>query len=352
MNKIYTKINNWLNKVLDKWIEKLSNEIAENIPSPVPIQTEPTPEQSPEPTPEPAPEPVTPTPSPTPTPTPPEEVSYDNLDFCWGGFKKKNAKVAANIKNLSVKASGMSYSWSAGGCESLGASDKGDAGKTLACLFCRIDGKWKGGKFDWISTSRTTRDFKNIKEGYNGWDKQAIDKASEYAFCIVSTVKDLRTNVISCKKNFKAQSTTSEVLGIIKQLLSFFVSRSDRKIKKQDDIMDKIDGLKQQQKKALQEGRIGDASSIAKEIEQLYKKFNKIGFFSCLALCCMLVLGCKSEKVNQSFNTPTVIGERVRIVEPGKAMKIPQLQPPAKKWYLVDDVGLCQWLNIPSEAQP
>ena len=122
--------------------------------------------------------------------------------------------------------------------------------------------------------------------------------------------------------------------------------------KKQDDIMDKIDNLKQDQKKALQEGRISDAASIAREIEQLYKKFNKIGLFSCLAICCLMFFGCKSEKVNQEFNTPLIIGERVRIVESGKTMKIPQLNPPAKKWYLVDDVGLCQWLNIPSSAQP
>ena len=150
----------------------------------------------------------------------------------------------------------------------------------------------------------------------------------------------------------KIQSTTSEVLGILKQLISFFVSRSDRKIKKQDEIMDKIDALKEKQKIALREGHISDASALAKEIEQLYKKFNKIGLFSCIALCCLILAGCKSEKVNQEFNTPTVIGERVRIVEPGKTMKIPQLQPPAKKWYLVDDVGLCQWLNIPTSAQP
>lgn len=340
---IFDRLNNRINRILDKWIEKLTKLVKENEPHPfvpdAPAITEPTTPEVTEPT------PVT-------TPTPSEEVLYDDLDFCWGGFKKKTANVAANIKNLKVQASGMSYSWAAGGCESLGASDKGDAGKTVACLFCKISGKWQGGKFDWISTSRTTRSFDNISSGYNGWDKQAISKASEYAFVIVSTVKNLRTNVISCKKNFKAQSTTSEVLGILKQLLGFFVSRSDRKLKKQDDIMDKIDNLKQDQKKALQEGRISDAASIAREIEQLYKKFNKIGLFSCLAICCLMFFGCKSEKVNQEFNTPLIIGERVRIVESGKTMKIPQLNPPAKKWYLVDDVGLCQWLNIPSSAQP
>lgn len=330
---IFDRLNNRINRILDKWIEKLTKLVDGNEHQPIvpdsPAITEPG------------------------TAPTADTVSYDNLDFCWGGFRKnKSAKESAVIKNLSVKSSGMSYSWSSGGCESLGASDAGDAGKTVACLFCNIDGKWLGGKFDWISTSRKSRSFENIRAGYNGWDTQAIEKASEYAFVIVSTVKDKRTNVIHCSKNFKAQSTTSDVLGIIKQLLGFFIERSDRKIKKQDEIIDKIEELKQQQRKALQEGRISDSSALAKEISQMYKKFNKIGLFSCLALCCLLAFGCKSNKSSQEFNVPTVIGERVRIVEPGKSLKVPQLTPPAQKWYLVDDVGLCQWLNIPLSAQP
>ena len=98
----------------------------------------------------------------------------------------------------------MSYSWSAGGCQDLGASSKEDAGNTLACLFVLVGGSWHGGKFDWISTSRTSRDFKNIigggdnPGGYNGWPKDSISKAEKYAFCIVSKDGQSRTNVISC----------------------------------------------------------------------------------------------------------------------------------------------------------
>ena len=128
-----------------------------------------------------------------------DSVDFSQLDFCWGGFKGASAKLdaKARIFSLSVSSSGMSYKWIAGGCEQLGASGHEDYSKTLACLFVLIDGRWRGGKFDWISTSRTSRDFKNVKDGYNGWDKDAIGKASKFAFVIVSSDGKKRTNVIA-----------------------------------------------------------------------------------------------------------------------------------------------------------
>lgn len=135
-----------------------------------------------------------------------ESVAEDAVDFAllawdYGGFRGSSAKIDANarIYNLQINASSMAYRWMSGGCENLGASNREDA-SCLACLFCLIDGKWVGGKFDWISTSRTTRDFKNINDGYNGWRRDAIGKASRYAFVIVSKDGKRRTNVIACGK--------------------------------------------------------------------------------------------------------------------------------------------------------
>lgn len=130
-----------------------------------------------------------------------DAVNFSQLSWNWGGFKGGSAQLdaKARIFNLSVKSSGMSYKWMQGGCENLGAANREDAA-CLACLFCLIGGKWIGGKFDWISTSRTSRDFKNIGEGYSGWDKQAISKAAKYAFVIVSKDGKRRTNVIVCGK--------------------------------------------------------------------------------------------------------------------------------------------------------
>ena len=143
-------------------------------------------------------------PAPEETPTDPsapstsDAVPYSSLTWSMGGFRGAGAlqHSGAVIGSLSVKSNGMSYRWVSGGCETLGATSKGDADHTLACLFyLDASGKWQGGKFDWVSTSRTTRDFKNIHDGYNGWSPSAFSAATEYAFVIVGT-NGRRTNVI------------------------------------------------------------------------------------------------------------------------------------------------------------
>ena len=131
-----------------------------------------------------------------------DTFDFSSLDWAWGGFNGKAAKPVegCEIGSLKVTASGLSYKWARGGCENLGASSSTDYSQTLACLFCRIGGKWQGGKIDWISTSRTTRDFKNVRKGYAGWRKDAIEAASAFAFCIVSKDGKKRTNVIVQEK--------------------------------------------------------------------------------------------------------------------------------------------------------
>lgn len=129
-----------------------------------------------------------------------DAVDFGQLEWAYGGFKGGGAKIdaKARILNLTVKADGMSYKWLAGGCENLGASSREDYSHTLACLFVLVSGRWRGGKFDWISTSRTSRDFANIKDSYNGWPSNSIAAAEKYAFVIVSADGKKRTNVISC----------------------------------------------------------------------------------------------------------------------------------------------------------
>lgn len=129
-----------------------------------------------------------------------DETPFGELDFDVGGFHGARAQIVddAVIGNLKVSSSGMSYKWIKGGCEKLGAADKGDADHTVACLFCLVQGKWHGGKFDWISTSRTTRDFKNVHGSYNGWNGAWLAAATKFAFVIVESNGKRRTNVIEC----------------------------------------------------------------------------------------------------------------------------------------------------------
>lgn len=84
---------------------------------------------------------------------------------------------------------------------SSGVQPGGDAGDaagpaSISAAFYWDGSRWVGGKFDGISTSRTTRDFKNIKDGYGGWDWAAFSGARRRAFCIVSKDGRKRTNLI------------------------------------------------------------------------------------------------------------------------------------------------------------
>lgn len=150
------------------------------------------------------PAPVIEQPQPQPeTPAPqieePDEVNFSELDFCWGSFNGAKAKLG-NGRIAALKIGGnLAYKTTESWYKELDCSSKTDA-NALACLFCKIGGKWQGGKFDWISESRTTRSFENISGGYNGWKKDAIQAATEYAFVIISKNGKTRTNVITVAK--------------------------------------------------------------------------------------------------------------------------------------------------------
>lgn len=129
-----------------------------------------------------------------------DAVDFASLQWEYGGFDGKKAAPVdgCRIGGLSIGSHGMGYAWESGGCEMLGAASRSDAA-CLACLFVRDSaGNWRGGKFDWISTSRTTRGFENIADGYNGWPKNAIETAQGFAFVIVSSNGKRRSNMITC----------------------------------------------------------------------------------------------------------------------------------------------------------
>ena len=90
----------------------------------------------------------------------------------------------------------MSYAWAKGDLGNWGLA-RTDAG-ALACAFYWSDEEqaWIGGKFDWISTSRLTRSWENVRERYNGWDPDAFFAAKRHAFCIVSKDGRKRTNLV------------------------------------------------------------------------------------------------------------------------------------------------------------
>ncbi|MBR3084947.1 MAG: hypothetical protein IKH04_00945 [Kiritimatiellae bacterium] len=126
-----------------------------------------------------------------------DAVDYSLLDWRYGRFDgSKAALSSARIAGLRVTADGLSYKWTAGGCEDLDRACSHVKPCCTCALFCRVNGKWIGGKFDHISTDRRTRDFANIRESYGGWDPSALRAADAYAFVILDDGARRRTNVI------------------------------------------------------------------------------------------------------------------------------------------------------------
>lgn len=136
-----------------------------------------------------------------------DEVDYSTI--AWAGAPKCNkAKIqdGVQIGKLVVKNGELAYQWIKGGCENLGATSRSDCDYTQCNLGVKVNGQWEMRKFDWISTSRNTRGLEHCETGYNGFNIEAFNNATEYCFCITGVSKgkndptNKRTNVIYCKK--------------------------------------------------------------------------------------------------------------------------------------------------------
>jgi len=68
----------------------------------------------------------------------------------------------------------------------------------FACAFVKKeDGTWIGGKFDWISSAEDSRIYSNMLSGYNGWRLGGVPNPCEFAFVVVDTRKNRRSNVLT-----------------------------------------------------------------------------------------------------------------------------------------------------------
>lgn len=139
------------------------------------------------------------TPTPNSNSSSADAVDYSLLDWRWGNFKGAKASLSsARIKSLKVGSGSLSYAWERGSCSDLDAACSHSNPCCTCALFCRVDGKWVGGKFEHISTDRTSRGLGNVQEGYGGWDPSALSRADAYAFVILDDGAKRRTNVITC----------------------------------------------------------------------------------------------------------------------------------------------------------
>lgn len=128
-----------------------------------------------------------------------DAVEFASLQWKFGGFDGSRAKLSSpRISGLKAGASGISYKWDVG-LSGWGLA-KDDTGGAMACWFVeKEDGSIVGGKFDWISTSRRTRDFKNVLTGYVGWTLEGVPNPCKAWFVVVSLDGKKRSNVVGAE---------------------------------------------------------------------------------------------------------------------------------------------------------
>jgi len=123
-------------------------------------------------------------------------MSFSALSWVYGGKPQAGGarKNGVQITGLRVTKGGLSFRY-VSDLSTWGYPPMECGG--VACLFVRNNrGRWVGGKFDWISSSRQSRDFNNIYGNYNGWTLADVPNPCPVAFVIVSTDGRRRSNVL------------------------------------------------------------------------------------------------------------------------------------------------------------
>ena len=126
-----------------------------------------------------------------------DAVPFSSLKWHFGGKPKASGarQSSVEIAGLSIGSSKLSFRYK----KDLSAWGLayGEAG-AIACLFVQKEnGQWVGGKFDWISSSRTSRGFENVFAGYEGWTLAGVPNPCQAAFVIVSADGTKRSNVLA-----------------------------------------------------------------------------------------------------------------------------------------------------------
>lgn len=126
----------------------------------------------------------------------PDAIDFAGLAWKFGSFDGSKAKLdSPRLSHLKASAKGISYKWDTG-LAGWGLANA-DAG-ALACLFVeRSDGSIVGGKFDWVSTSRSSRGLENVFGGYNGWTLEGVPNPCTVYYVVVDKAGRRRSNVVS-----------------------------------------------------------------------------------------------------------------------------------------------------------
>ena len=127
-----------------------------------------------------------------------DAVEFALVEWTLGGVDGSRAALSSpRISGLKAGAKSLSYKWEEG-LDDWGLS-RDDAG-ALACFFVeREDGEIVGGKFDWVSTSRSSRGLENVFGGYGGWTLEGVGNPCKCWFVVVSKDGRKRSNVVGAE---------------------------------------------------------------------------------------------------------------------------------------------------------
>lgn len=125
----------------------------------------------------------------------PDQVDFGALRWTYGGVKGSgHSPSGVTISSLRIGGSSLSFKYNTN--LSAWGYANGDIGG-YACLFVqKTDGSWVGGKFDWISSSRSSRGLENVFGGYSGWNLNDVPNPCPAAFVIIDAHSKKRSNVI------------------------------------------------------------------------------------------------------------------------------------------------------------
>lgn len=128
-----------------------------------------------------------------------DQLDFSLLNFTYGGFKAGGAVITDQsplISNLTFDKRSLYFKYDKG-LSGWGLAHS-EAGAICAVFFKNTEGKWIGGKFDWISTSRASRELKHCttEPTYSNWTMAGIPNPCEAVFVIFDRTGRQRSNIL------------------------------------------------------------------------------------------------------------------------------------------------------------
>lgn len=128
-------------------------------------------------------------------------IRIEPIVWRYGGIDASGSIVDPEneIADLRIQGGRLSYRFVKGNLSNWGVPPGSATAIACAFFWSPTENAWIGGKFEWVDSSRLSRDLGNL-DGYGGWRRDLFFSAPERGFCIVSPDGRHRTNLITTKE--------------------------------------------------------------------------------------------------------------------------------------------------------